>query len=98
MILCSAAVAVCADADQIFIQFSADIKWLKQQGGDQLPVLLLDDTLALAGRYPAREESARWFGALQERQQLAQVQQLSERVALVPMLVNEPAYVSFVLI
>lgn len=35
---------------------------LERTGQDALPVILVDGELALAGRYPSRDELARWTG------------------------------------
>ncbi|WP_326535082.1 arsenite efflux transporter metallochaperone ArsD [Pseudorhodoferax sp.] len=35
---------------------------LEQSGAEVLPVTLLDGELVLAGRYPSREQLARWLG------------------------------------
>lgn len=79
------------DVDQQLVSFSADVDWLKEQGGqierfnlaqqpmafaenaavkdflqrsgqEGLPLVLVDEQIALAGRYPRRAEMARWSG------------------------------------
>ncbi len=46
--------------------------FLERSGAEALPVVLVDDEIALAGRYPSRQELARWFG-IQEGPTLLQV-------------------------
>jgi hypothetical protein len=36
--------------------------FLERSGADALPLTLVDDEIALAGRYPGRAELARWAG------------------------------------
>jgi hypothetical protein len=36
--------------------------FLERSGADALPLILVDDEVALAGRYPNRTELARWLG------------------------------------
>ncbi|CFQ45534.1 arsenical resistance operon trans-acting repressor [Yersinia aleksiciae] len=79
------------DIDQVLVDFSADVQWLKQRGiqvdrynlaqqpmsfvqnvkakafleasgAEGLPLLLLDEEMVMAGRYPKRADLARWFG------------------------------------
>lgn len=87
--LCCSSGVCGADVDEALVTFSADVDWLKQQGGNivrynlsqqpmafvdnkvvnaflersgeqGLPLVLADGEIALAGRYPSREELARW--------------------------------------
>lgn len=87
--LCCSSGVCGADVDEALVTFSADMDWLKQQGGNivrfnlsqqpmafvdnkvvnaflersgeqGLPLVLVDGEIALAGRYPSREELARW--------------------------------------
>ncbi|WP_404355717.1 arsenite efflux transporter metallochaperone ArsD [Methylotuvimicrobium sp. KM1] len=87
--LCCSSGVCGADVDEALVTFSADVDWLKQQGGNivrynlsqqpmafvdnkvvngflvrsgeqGLPLVLVDGEIALAGRYPSREELARW--------------------------------------
>ncbi|MEU4711055.1 arsenite efflux transporter metallochaperone ArsD [Nocardia salmonicida] len=77
------------DVDQALVSFSADLDWLRGQGGDitrfnmaseplafagndavrgflevagsqGLPLVLVDGVTTLTGRYPTRDEIARW--------------------------------------
>lgn len=42
---------------------SAPVKgFLERSGAEALPLILVDGEIALAGRYPRREELARWAG------------------------------------
>ena len=36
--------------------------FLQRSGQDSLPLILIDDEVVLAGRYPTRQELARWCG------------------------------------
>uniref|UniRef100_UPI00156458CF arsenic metallochaperone ArsD family protein n=1 Tax=Paracoccus methylutens TaxID=135742 RepID=UPI00156458CF len=40
--------------------------FLDRSGQDALPLVLIDDEVALAGRYPQRAELARWLGVAPE--------------------------------
>jgi hypothetical protein len=46
--------------------------FLERSGAEALPVILVDDEIALAGRYPSRRDLARWLG-LEEGPSLLQV-------------------------
>lgn len=48
---------------------------LERSGEGALPVMLIDGEVALAGRYPSREELARWIGMEQRVNQLPVVEQ-----------------------
>jgi hypothetical protein len=77
------------EVDQALVTFSADVDWLKEQGGSitrynlaqqpmvfvenpvvhsflersgekGLPLVLVDGEIAMAGRYPSRDELGRW--------------------------------------
>ena len=79
------------DVPQELVTFSADLDWLKSQGGDitrfnlaseptaftgrpavvqflqvsgseGLPLVLVDGAVAMTGRYPDRDQLARWAG------------------------------------
>ena len=79
------------DVPQELVTFSADLEWLRGQGGDitrfnlasepatfagkpavvqflqvsgseGLPLVLVDGTVAMTGRYPDRDQLARWSG------------------------------------
>jgi hypothetical protein len=39
--------------------------FLERSGAEALPLILVDDEVALAGRYPNRAELARWAGIVQ---------------------------------
>ena len=39
--------------------------FLERSGAEALPLILVDDEIALAGRYPNRDELARWAGIVQ---------------------------------
>ena len=72
-----------SDVDQVLVNFSADVQWLKGRGvqierynlaasgAEGLPLLLLDGETVMAGRYPKRAELARWFGIPLEKVGLA---------------------------
>ena len=89
--LCCSSGVCGTEVDQALVTFSADVDWLKKQGGDivrynlsqqpmafvdnrivnaflersgeeGLPLILLEGEIALAGRYPSRDELARWCG------------------------------------
>ena len=55
--------ALQADLEAIRSQKDAlDASFLERSGAEALPLVLLDGEVALAGRYPARAEVARWLG------------------------------------
>ena len=87
--LCCSSGVCGTEVDQALVTFSADVDWLKKQGGDisrynlsqqpmafvensvahaflersgeqGLPLVLVDGEIALAGRYPSRDELGRW--------------------------------------
>jgi hypothetical protein len=87
--LCCSSGVCGTEVDQALVTFSADVDWLKQQGGaisrynlsqqpmafvenkvvhaflersgeKGLPLVLVDSEIALAGRYPSRDELGRW--------------------------------------
>jgi hypothetical protein len=87
--LCCSSGVCGTEVDQALVTFSADVDWLKQQGGaitrynlsqqqmvfvenpvvhaflersgeKGLPLVLVDGEIALAGRYPLRDELGRW--------------------------------------
>jgi len=87
--LCCSSGVCGTEVDQALVTFSADVDWLKKQGGDinrynlsqqpmafvdnkvvnaflersgeqGLPLALVDGEIALAGRYPSRDELGRW--------------------------------------
>ncbi len=89
--LCCSTGVCGTEVDQALIDFSADVDWLKREGGlierfnlaqqpmafaenvivksflersgmEGLPLVLVDGEIALAGRYPARKELARFAG------------------------------------
>ncbi|MFZ2168623.1 MAG: arsenite efflux transporter metallochaperone ArsD [Methylococcaceae bacterium] len=89
--LCCSSGVCGTEVDQALVTFSADVDWLKQQGGSisrynlsqqpmvfaenkvvhaflersgekALPLVLVDGEIALAGRYPSRDELASWCG------------------------------------
>lgn len=89
--LCCSTGVCGTDVDQALVDFSADVDWLKQAGGqierfnlaqqptafakdavvkaflersgaEGLPLILLDGEIAMAGRYPTRQELARFAG------------------------------------
>ncbi|MFA6202770.1 MAG: arsenite efflux transporter metallochaperone ArsD [Gallionella sp.] len=89
--LCCSTGVCGAEVDQSLVNFSADVDWLKQSGGqierfnlaqqpmdfvnnavakaflersgaEGLPLILVDGEIALAGRYPTRNELARFAG------------------------------------
>jgi len=45
--------------------------FLENSGTSSLPLILLDNNVALAGRYPTRQELARWCGLALEGEQAA---------------------------
>ncbi|MCL2306566.1 MAG: arsenic metallochaperone ArsD family protein, partial [Planctomycetaceae bacterium] len=51
-----------AQQPQMFIQTPQVREALERTGNDALPVTLLDDTIALTGRYPTRSDLAGWLG------------------------------------
>lgn len=90
--LCCSTGVCGTEVDQSLVNFSADVDWLKQSGGqierfnlaqqpmdfvnnavakaflersgaEGLPLILVDGEIALAGRYPTRNELARFAGA-----------------------------------
>lgn len=89
--LCCSSGVCGTEVDQALVTFSADVDWLKQQGGaisrynlsqqpmvfvenkvvyaflersgeKGLPLVLVDGEIALAGRYPSRDELRSWCG------------------------------------
>jgi hypothetical protein len=89
--LCCSTGVCGTEVDQVLVNFSADVDWLKHAGGqierfnlaqqpmafagnavvkafleragaEGLPLILLDDEIAMAGRYPTRQELARFAG------------------------------------
>jgi hypothetical protein len=89
--LCCSSGVCGTDVDQALVTFSADVDWIKQNGGQierfnlarqpmafadnavvkrllersgesALPITLVDGEMALAGRYPSRDDLARWMG------------------------------------
>jgi hypothetical protein len=44
--------------------------FLERSGLDALPLVLVDDEVALAGRYPSRAELARWAGIVEAPQNI----------------------------
>ncbi|KAB2661789.1 arsenite efflux transporter metallochaperone ArsD [Brucella tritici] len=49
-----------------FVDNAAVKGFLDRSGQDALPLVLVDDEVALAGRYPQRAELARWLGVAPE--------------------------------
>ncbi|MGY6273181.1 MULTISPECIES: arsenite efflux transporter metallochaperone ArsD [Achromobacter] len=45
-----------------FAQNAVVSAFLARSGADSLPLTLIDDEIALAGRYPTRSELSRWAG------------------------------------
>jgi hypothetical protein len=41
--------------------------FLERSGAESLPLILLDGEFVLSGRYPTRQDLARWFGLNQEK-------------------------------
>ena len=75
-----------SDVDQVLVNFSADVQWLKGRGVQierynlaQQPMSFVENEKAKAfleasgaeGRYPKRAELARWFGIPLEKVGLA---------------------------
>jgi hypothetical protein len=55
-----------------FVEHPVVRSFLERSGSDALPLVLVDDEIALAGRYPSRPELARWLG-IEEGSSLRQV-------------------------
>lgn len=51
-----------AQQPMIFAENPLVKAFLERSGADALPLILVDDEVALAGRYPNRTELARWAG------------------------------------
>lgn len=51
-----------AKQPEVFAASQAVKKFLERSGADALPLILVDNEIALAGRYPNRAELARWAG------------------------------------
>ena len=85
--LCCSTGVCGSDVDQVLVDFSADVQWLKGRGvqverynlaqqpmsfvQNEKALLLLDGETVMAGRYPKRAELARWFGIPLEKVGLA---------------------------
>lgn len=46
----------------VFAQNTVVKSFLERSGAESLPLVLIDGEFALAGRYPSRDELARWAG------------------------------------
>ena len=55
----------------VFAQNQVVREFLERSGQDALPLVLVDGAMALAGRYPSRNELARWAGITTEQTQAA---------------------------
>jgi hypothetical protein len=51
-----------AQQPMAFVENAVVKGFLERSGAEALPLVLLDGEVALAGRYPGREELARWLG------------------------------------
>lgn len=51
-----------AQEPMVFAENATVKAFLKRSGQEALPLILVDGEIALAGRYPNREELARWAG------------------------------------
>lgn len=98
--LCCSTGVCGTEVDQALVDFSADVDWLKREGGlierfnlaqqpmafaenaivksflersgmEGLPLVLVDGEIALAGRYPARKELARFAGIFNALDEMA---------------------------
>ncbi|NMF96307.1 arsenite efflux transporter metallochaperone ArsD [Aromatoleum toluolicum] len=49
-----------------FVQNAVVKGFLERSGAESLPLILIDGEFALAGRYPTRDELARWAGVKAE--------------------------------
>ena len=57
-----------AQQPMAFAENSTVKSFLERSGAEALPLILLDDEVALAGRYPSRAELGRWAGIAEESQ------------------------------
>ena len=51
-----------AQEPMVFAENATVKRFLERSGQEALPLILVDGEIALAGRYPNREELARWAG------------------------------------
>lgn len=51
-----------AQQPQVFAENAVVKGFLERSGQDALPLVLIDGEVALAGRYPSRDELSRWAG------------------------------------